>query len=149
MRTSHFQAQVSGTGCSIVLVSAGRGAGSMHALSLCATPCFVPSQHHGKSQAASSICLLAVCLKAREPAVSAYSSRNSHLLTAEEPEVDFLQWLSTTVGQAARSAEEHELLCATSDALTASLESHFKLSHVVVSCNTTCLEGDSRRTHHQ
>lgn len=61
----------------------------------------------------------------------------ANLLTAEEPDVDFLQWLSSTVTQAARSAEEHEVLCAASHALTASIENQFKLSHVLVSCSIT------------
>ncbi|KAL3142186.1 hypothetical protein ABBQ38_002537 [Trebouxia sp. C0009 RCD-2024] len=52
-------------------------------------------------------------------------------LNSEGPDVDFLQWLSTTVAKAAKSAEEHELLRATSESLTASIEHQFKLSHVV------------------
>ncbi|KAL3152625.1 hypothetical protein ABBQ32_001640 [Trebouxia sp. C0010 RCD-2024] len=51
--------------------------------------------------------------------------------STEESDVDFLQWLSTTVAQAAKSAEEHEVLCATSQSLIASIENQFKLSHVV------------------
>ena len=60
------------------------------------------------------------------------SLRCWHLVTAEEPDVDFMQWLSSTVTQVAKSAEEHEVLCAASHALTASMESQFKLSHVQV-----------------
>lgn len=77
------------------------------------------------------------------------SSCVATVLTAEEPDVDFLQWLSSTVTQAARSAEEHEVLCAASHALTASIENQFKLSHVVVSCSIMasmlCFSKQSKR----
>ena len=72
---------------------------------------------------------------------SAHIDLEPQFWPAEEPDVDFLEWLSTTVAQAAKSAEEHEVLCATSESLTASIESQFKLSHVVVSCNSALLAG--------
>ena len=70
----------------------------------------------------------------------------SHVSAAEEDDVDFMQWLSSTVTQATKSAEEHEVLCAASHALTASIVNQFKLSHVLVSCSMSwpaCLASKS------
>ena len=62
-----------------------------------------------------------------------------HSLPAEEPDVDFLQWLGSTVAEAAKSAEKHDVLRVASEDLTATIENQFKLSHVLVSCSTSLL----------
>lgn len=53
-----------------------------------------------------------------------------------EPDVDFLKWLGSTVAHASKTAEEHRVLCAATQALTDSMETQFKLSRVLVSSMT-------------
>ena len=51
---------------------------------------------------------------------------------AGESDVDFLQWLGSTVAEAAKTAEQHKALRATIEDLTASIRTQFGLAHVLV-----------------
>ncbi len=52
---------------------------------------------------------------------------------AGKVDIDFLSWLTSTVSQAAKAAEEHQALQLTVQALITAIEGQFKLTRIQVS----------------